>query len=341
MDATRFTVGVFNVCNLVLPETPFYGRERYSAEEYERKVAWTAEQLRRMDADIVGFQEVFHLEALEQVLERSGIYAGATVLLGDARDVREAGLSPRNALVTRCPVVEYGNIAAFPPEAQLTLAGNALPYTHFTRPVLWASLRLSAEVTALLFNVHLKSKRPTLADGASPRDPFMRARGQASSLLARTAEALALRYILLQHLQGTRAPVLALGDVNDTERAVTSEIISGAPPAPEMEFDEKRRIWDVALYSVKDVQALRSYQDVYYTHIHAGHYESLDHIFVSDEFMHTNPHRVASVEYVGVLNDHLISEALTTQEIPFWQSDHGQVVATFKLRAGEFLRRPV
>src|SRR3712207_7688468 len=45
----------------------FYPDERpYSEAEYERKATWTAEQLRRMDADLVGFQEVFHEEALRE-----------------------------------------------------------------------------------------------------------------------------------------------------------------------------------------------------------------------------------------------------------------------------------
>jgi predicted extracellular nuclease len=69
-----------------------------------------------------------------------------------------------------------------------------------------------------------------------------------------------------------------------------------------------------------------------YTHIHNGHFESLDHVLVSQEFVGQNPRHVGAVEYVSVLNDHLIDETLSDDKIPRWQSDHGQVVVTIKLR---------
>lgn len=86
------------------------------------------------------------------------------------------------------------------------------------------------------------------------------------------------------------------------------------------------------LYNVKDIQARQSYRDTYYTYIHNGHYESLDHILVSQEFVHQNPSRLGEVEYVSVHNDHLIDETLSDQAVPRWQSDHGQVVTTIRLR---------
>lgn len=58
MNHKCFKIGTFNLLNLALPQQIFYEREYYTPEEYIRKRDWTAEQLNRMQADIVGFQEV-------------------------------------------------------------------------------------------------------------------------------------------------------------------------------------------------------------------------------------------------------------------------------------------
>lgn len=42
------------------------------------------------------------------------------------------------------------------------------------------------------------------------------------------------------------------------------------------------------------------------------------------------PH--STVEYVSVLNDHLVDDTLTEHKVPVWQSGHGQVTATIRLR---------
>ena len=77
---SAFSVATFNLYNLVKAETPYYGNRRYSTEQFNRKVAWVAGQLDSMDADIVGFQEVFHTEALEACRHATQKYGTAAVL---------------------------------------------------------------------------------------------------------------------------------------------------------------------------------------------------------------------------------------------------------------------
>jgi predicted extracellular nuclease len=175
----------------------------------------------------------------------------------------------------------------------------------------------------IVFVVHLKSKRPMIDEGADPDDPLQIALGSARSLLVRTAEATALRHILVDTMRGNTTPVIVLGDINDSVTAVTSEIVSGTPPYKRLPTAKKAAIWDVLLYNVKDLQSRVSYQDTYYTHIFNGYHESLDHIFVSNAFVRADPEHRGYVEYVKVLNDHLIDETLSNQDVPMRQSDHG------------------
>jgi hypothetical protein len=110
----------------------------------------------------------------------------------------------------------------------------------------------------------------------------------------------------------------------------------GSPPWRNLRAEDKRTIWDVLLYNAKDIQARQSYRDVYYTHLHNGHHDSLDHILVSQEFVRQNPRRLGYVEYVKVFNDHLIDQTLSHDKIPKWQSDHGQVVITIQMEERRF-----
>jgi predicted extracellular nuclease len=325
MSLSSFKVGTFNTYNLVLPGVTYYGNRKYSQTDYNRKVNWLAEQLKQMDADVIGFQEVFNKAALQEVASASGIYEGAEVLIGGGHN---EDLGPLTALVTRYPVLEHGSITEFPDEARLEYGGGVVPIDTFTKPVLWARIKISDAVIITVIVVHLKSKRPIIPEDADGDDPKVKASGKAKALILRAAESYALRCIIVDMLRDTREPVILMGDVNDAVHAVTSNIIAGSPPWRYLPRDKKEDIWDVLLYNVKDIQALRSYHDVYYTHIFDGHYDSLDHIFVSEEFVFPNPDHIAYVENVAVLNDHLIDETSSSEDVPIWQSDHGQVIAT-------------
>ncbi|MCU0525252.1 MAG: endonuclease/exonuclease/phosphatase family protein [Elainella sp. Prado103] len=326
MSRRTFRVGTFNLCNLALPNQVFYKREVYTPEEYARKISWVAGQLDQLQADLIGFQEVFHAEALQQALQQSQTCQDLHLVVG--KPIED---TPAVALASRFPILSHRFIRAFPAAARLEVQGAEIPLTHFSRPILSARLRLTDRIECTVFVVHLKSKRPIVPDHLDRHDPIEKAKGQARSLILRAAESIALRVLLMEVLRDRDHPVIVLGDMNDGGAAVTSQLISGEPPHRKLETEHKRKIWDVLLYHVKDIQARQSFSDVYYTHIHNGRYESLDHIMVSQEFVTQNPDRIGRVVYVSVLNDHLIDETLSSEDIPKWQSDHAQVVASIDL----------
>jgi endonuclease/exonuclease/phosphatase family metal-dependent hydrolase len=328
METRHFKVGTFNLFNLALAGERYYNRS-YQKDAYEKKVQWLAAQLTRMHADIVGFQEVFHIAALQEVLAATGLYDRASVSVSERN-----GEGPAVALASRFPILDHDIIPEFPKAAQLEFDDVAVPIYKFSRPVLKVRLRLRDGLDVIVFVVHLKSKRPKIREDVNPHDPRERAKGHARSLMIRAAETTALRYLLLDSLEGTDLPVIVLGDFNDDGQAVTSKILVGSEPWRNLPLKEKQRLWDVHLYNVKDIQARQSYRDVYYTHLHNGHYDSLDHILVSQEFVRQNPKRLGYVEYVKIYNDHLIDETLSDDRPPKWESDHGLVTATIQLERG-------
>ncbi|MEI8094018.1 MAG: endonuclease/exonuclease/phosphatase family protein [Spirochaetales bacterium] len=323
----RLKISTFNAQNLILPGVNFYGTSRTSPDDYMAKCQWIAGQLNRMDADLVGFQEVFHRAALENTLRISGQYAHAEILTEP-----ETQLTPRVALVSRLPVRRFEWISEFPAEAHLDALGVPLPFTRFHRPILKAWIALPNGVDTVVFVVHLKSKRPMVPEGRPRHDPAEEARGMARSLILRACEAAALRLLVLAEIQDTNTPVILMGDLNDSTHSVTNDILQGRIPQRNFPQDVKKTLWDILLYSCADLQARKSYKDVYYTHLHDSHYESLDHIYVSQEFVNENPAHIGFVEYMRLYNDHLLDPALTDEPAPVEISDHGQPLVCIRLR---------
>jgi predicted extracellular nuclease len=326
MNQDSFKVGTFNVYNLTTPDIPYYER-RYTTDQYKQKIAWIASQLQRMDADIIGFQEVFLAEALKNALAASGRYNNAQLYVAGG-----TGEGPSLGFVSRFPILTQEVIRDFPKKAQLDIDRMLVPVTYFSRPIIKARVEIHSRLKVTFFVAHLKSKRPLVKEGANPHDPMERTLGKARSLITRAAEATALRHLLLEEIHGTNQPVVVMGDLNDGGEAVTSELICGSPPWRTLPREAKERIWDTLLYNVKDIQVRRSYRDVYFSHVHNGRPESLDHILVSQEFVRENPNRLGEVEYVSNFNDHLVDDTTSDEHVPVWQSDHGQVVVTIRIR---------
>jgi len=89
---TRFTIASFNVKNLIGPDQEFYQFLSYTPEEYAWKRDWMADQLLTLDADIVGFQEIFTEDSLRDVItetDRRGRVLNDAALPDPTKDYRK------------------------------------------------------------------------------------------------------------------------------------------------------------------------------------------------------------------------------------------------------------
>lgn len=317
----RFKVATFNLYNLVLPGVLYYGQRDYSELDYQKKLEWIAGRLRELDADVVGFQEVFHEEALRQALKLSGLGYKHIYVSGE----ESAELQPRCALASRFPIEECESIEDFPALVPSVLGAESC---QFRRPVLRALIRVGQSEVSF-FVLHLKSKRPEIPEGFGD-DGTGQVLGKAIALGMRGREAVALRLILVEEMKDNSRPVIVLGDLNDSASSVTTEMITGSFPRRGLRGVEKKGVWDTLLYNAGQLETLRASRDIHYTHIHEGHYECLDHIFVSEEFYHQNRRGLGVVEYLRVFNDHLVDRKSWRVGQPVWTSDHAPVLASIR-----------
>lgn len=310
-------IGTFNLRNFAKAGFQFYeNQDPYSPKDYADKIAWTAAQLDKMNADIVVFQEVFHLEALTDAIRASRTMRNAKIIGRDAVSMPpKNSLVPQVAIVTRLPLAEepnwvtdYGNdFTVLPP-------GYDEALSQITRSVLHVAVQVPNGVKLHVLGLHLKSKRPDYLHEEDESNPDDLALATYRSLVRRGADSIGIRQYLNGLLQRNNEPCIVTGDFNDHAYAVTTQIIAGTG-----RFG--RSFYDFQLFDAMRIQTKNDPQRyVAYTHIHEGALEVLDHVFVSEEFHPESRNQLAQIREVYSLNDHLHMRSPET-------SDHGQTVA--------------
>ena len=192
---TEFTIASFNVKNLIGPDQEYYKFQTYTPEEYAWKKDWMADQLMSLNADIVGFQEIFEEDALRDVIEecdQRGEEANAATQPGKDKSYRKKAIfrklgynSYGDAALAVAPNVNDGEPGARRPgvailsrfgfaeppvilqdlDPALDIAmselggGDAGTFTisRLSRPLLMARIPVGGQVISV-FNCHLKSK---------------------------------------------------------------------------------------------------------------------------------------------------------------------------------------
>ena len=80
----NFRIANFNVENLILPDIRYYDRMIFTQEDYDAKAHWIASVINRVKPDIIGVQELWTTEALEDVVSRSFHFANGAHIAAPA-----------------------------------------------------------------------------------------------------------------------------------------------------------------------------------------------------------------------------------------------------------------
>jgi endonuclease/exonuclease/phosphatase family metal-dependent hydrolase len=315
-----------NTLNLASPGRLFYpNQDPYGADEYQRKAEWLGAMVRRLNADVFAFQEVWDEAALRDAVSASGLRYSHVRAPGAEQG---AVGTPRVALATRWPLLEMHAHDAFDP-AQVVAVPELGEHRAFERPVLEALIEMPAgRGTMRVLVAHLKSKRPKFLQNDAGEliedrdDPGVAARATLRSLVMRAAECAALRVIVHARLSRTREPLVLMGDLNDSPFAVTTQMVAATHA---IAYDRAAR--DTALFHANDVQsdaAIR--RDVAYSHVYQGWPDVLDQIWVSEEFVASSRFAIGDLRRVEYFNDHLHEGRERVR------SDHGLVRALVLLR---------
>lgn len=328
-------------------DTPPFPDTSEGRAAYDRKIGWTAAQLRLLDAEVIGFQEVWSAAALREAFEVAGLLSEYDIVARDApglgkpqvalavrKDAGTPQLLPGADWVPRFP---DGFAFAGLRETDGSKEEITVTISEFSRPILAARIqpagtRPKPPVVAV-YVAHLKSKGParlSFRNAPDVLDIWPTITRSAVSHIRRVMEAGAFRALLdaeMKRPDGGISPTVVIGDLNDDSLSVTTELIAAEPGYRLIEKSTAGKRADTGLYSVERLQQLRSLRHVYFTHIFRNKMESLDHILVSEEFYDHAERRLWSFRDMVVLNDHLALEGPGGEA--GGASDHGLVRAYF------------
>ncbi len=236
--------------------------------------------------------------------------------------------------------------------------GGYYQIKRLSRPMMKAKIPVGDKIVTV-FNCHLKSKLgeldrpsgapfPPAADLVN-YDAAGRSMGSLRAGLRRMAEAWVLRREILTELEAGN-PVMVLGDFNDSEHAVSSEIITGENPFKNYSWmrrhdakhksdrysrDEndiiQERVSSTRLHSAEKLFVRKSLRDMVYTSAFGGVFESIDQILMSRHFHPDYDKRIGQMEYFSVLNDHLTDGSHPEAPYNKLASDHGQIIAHMQI----------
>ena len=309
----------------------------YQSRQWKKKQRWIEQQLTEMDADVVGFQEVFSVDALEALVNRSGYpyFATTDAPRTDPED-GDVFISPVVAIASRFPFKRVQSVAiAHELKDNFPLSDNF----KFSREPVCATVQSPDLGDVMVYVVHLKSKRPvvgkefTYAEDVPWKNRFKdtllrRSRGDVLSMLQRGLEATALYHDVIQQLE-SMPQIVVMGDVNDDESSSPFNALTqhqklfdvGGIEDDDWPSEEKRELHEHQLFDCFVVAPNLRSKKRPYTHLHRGNPNNLDHILVSNALNPRNNEATGEVSHYQVYNHHIRHDEIDNK----LQSDHGQV----------------
>lgn len=332
----------FNLYQFLKPGFYWYERQSmntYTPQEWEQKCEWVLKRLQQMDADVVGFQEVFSIAELKELVTKAGyttfIHVDEPAALPEDAQVF---IKPVVALAAKIPIQDIQAVNVPPIVLKELCLSHDFSFSR--KPV---CVRFTTEDLGVVqaYVVHLKSKRPMLPPEAEYPDetPWLDrihhtmqqlSRGNIAALLQRGAEATILyHHISDALLVDASLPVVVMGDLNDDERSiplsalVMSDRVYEAGGIDYSRWPEEAKGY-LHRFKLQDAFVLAPNmrnRSRPHTHIFRGDGTVLDYILVSNGINNQNPNARAEVAHYQVLHDHLDNDGIPNR----LQSDHGQV----------------
>lgn len=299
MNATKtLTFATANLFNFLKPPDAFYEFSNiYEEHDWQAKCEWTKSQITKLNADIIGLQEVFSIEAAQQLLAESGFPYFVTV---DTPKSESDYIYSRPvvALASKHPIT---HVEAVKPLNEWAKAYQ-IELPEFSRKPIHTIIKVPAIGDVSVYVCHLKSQRAT--------EPALQ--GETSQLLGqwlssqlRGWEAVMLKLYMDKQYQNSPMPTALLGDMN---QPLTSDITGLLTQLTDDEGETLVLTDSWHLYKHADTSPSRAA-----THYHFSKGNILDYVLLSQEFQPDSQCSIAEVTSYLVQDQHLIN--------PIYQQD--------------------
>ncbi|RJX75111.1 endonuclease/exonuclease/phosphatase family protein [Vibrio sinensis] len=281
-----------NLFNFIEPPGAFYDFENiYESDAWQEKCRWIALHFEQLNADVVGVQEVFSVEAARALFETLGYPHFACI---DEPHIESEYIysQPVVALASKYPITFVETVT--PPTIIEQNYSTVTP--KFSRKPLSVIIDVPEIGEVAVYVCHLKSQRAT--DSVSP-DYSHQMIGQWLSSQQRGWEALMLRVFMEQSYQKHPIPTVLMGDMNQPLVSDITGLLTHNIEQPPQRL-KLQDSWDI--FSLNKPEIERSP-----THYHFAKGNVLDYILLSQEFQPNSQYSMAEVTAYQVLDQHLIN----------------------------------
>jgi endonuclease/exonuclease/phosphatase family metal-dependent hydrolase len=320
----KIKLGTFNLFQFVEPPYSWYTKkEKFNTKEWLEKATWIKSQIKTMDCDIIGFQEVFSRDALKTLVKELGFNYFETV--DTAKRHKNTFVSTTVAIASKYPITKIQKVKINIPSVK---KHNFTAHFSFARVPIKATITLPNKTEVLVYVSHLKSNRLNEFEYIFNREHNLSYKKEvvskalkgtsSTSLEQRLCEASSL-FFNMKRVKNK--PIVLLCDFNDKEFSLTIDALSNH------KYHDDKSEENLLLY------------DAYYQHteiIDNPHPEAkeperkassyflgkgnvLDYIFISHHF---------NVSNYAVLDEHLHEHGNNL----LLRSDHAQVVCELILK---------
>ncbi|MDQ2045767.1 endonuclease/exonuclease/phosphatase family protein [Pseudoalteromonas sp. 20-92] len=219
---TQLKIATFNLFNYLEPPNAYYEFEKiYTGQQWAKKQRWVVDYLTDHAPDVIGFQEVFSIDSLKELVSEQGYNYFAVV---DTPEVIDDFIYKRPvvAIASKYPIVE---IAAVEHDSELASTLGLNSEFTFSRKVLRATVTLPHIGNTDCYVVHFKSKRPMINVDEHNKElapeqniiEILKANvaGGWGSTIQRGSEATLLMIQMITRREATQQPMLLMGDFNN------------------------------------------------------------------------------------------------------------------------------
>ncbi|EHH2454296.1 endonuclease/exonuclease/phosphatase family protein [Vibrio parahaemolyticus] len=312
---SRMTFVTANLFNFVAPPNAYYNFENiYSQEQWRDKLAWTQNQLERLEPDVIGLQEVFSIEQARAYFLSLDYPYFATV---DTPRIEDEYIYSRPvvAIASRFPIENVKRVE-FDSSSLTPFGANTAP--DFSRKPIYAQVVHPVLGHIAVYVTHLKSQRP--ADTETP-EVSSRIMARWLSTQQRGWEAAMLREAMQAQYRKQPIPTVLLGDMN---QPISKHSVNGiltesfGDSTTELQLQDGWKLQTTPPLGARPA-----------THYHFSTGSILDYILLSQEFDAHSDLSVAEVMDYQVLDQHLINPSYERDKNA---SDHAFVSLTVEVK---------
>lgn len=336
---TDLRIATWNLYQFAVPGTYWYERvERndYEPDQWEEKIAWITAMLETLNADVIGFQEVFSVEAFISFMNAQG-YPHVAIVAEPAVDVDDPAVfvGPVTAIASRHPFVAAPTALSLPQE----LLDNTQVQAdfEFRRAIARVEVDTPQLGPVVVYTCHFKSQGAFVDDDKVETYPDwktrfrehlrQRATKDADQLIRRSGEAAGLYLAAMTELDAdNNKPIVVVGDMNDHPQSPTLRILTQQEWIDNIAGQRRTGIEDPAdkawnyTWQLYDAYGLLIHQNAVerpVTHAAGWKYpaQTLDYVLVSNVLNPKNPKGIAEVTGLEIYSDHFEDEKkLTTTD---------------------------